>query len=287
MKELQEITPLTDDKLYMSSYYFQNQLDFPIHYHEDYELNLTCNARGKRIVGTLVEDLDEYDLTLVFPDVVHCYKRAVDETCLGSEVTVVQFSKDMPLWRVMSTVQFSAVCNMLSMPVSGLKFSKEIARILKNKIQSIAYRTDFESGMRFLEILNFLACVDPADVRILGSEKTKINRSRNGRICKIIKFTEDNFSRKISLSEIGELVGMSASSVSRLFKKRTGHNYWDFLMDCRLESAQRMITGTELSISEIAYSCGFNSPSNFNKVFREKHGITPKLYRERFKKSMQ
>ncbi len=46
MQILQEITPLQEDRLYMSWYYYQNQLDFPIHYHEDYAKTYRCNTQS-------------------------------------------------------------------------------------------------------------------------------------------------------------------------------------------------------------------------------------------------
>ena len=224
MQVLQEITPLQPDRLYMSWYYWQNQLDFPVHYHEDFELNLTAGARGQRIVGPLVEDIDNCDLALMFPDVIHCYKRAEGETCRNCEVTVVQFSKDLPSWRIMSTVQMSKVRDMLSRPVSGLKFSERVARTLKERIESLAGESDFNAGVRFLQVLHYLANVPPEDVQVLGNENDEIKFSRSRRIKKIIKFTEENYQRKITLDEVGQVIGMSPSSACRFFKRRTGHN---------------------------------------------------------------
>ncbi len=286
MQVLQEITPLQSDRLYMSWYYWQNQLDFPVHYHEDYELNLTAGVRGQRIVGPFVEEISDCDLALMFPDVIHCYKRAEGETCQHSEVTVVQFSKDLPSWRIMSTVQMEKVRDMLSRPVSGLKFSQRVARSLKERIESLAGASDFAAGIRFLEILDYLANVPAEDVQIIGSESDEIKFSRSRRIKKIIKFTEENYQRKITLEDVGLVLGMSPASACRFFKKRTGHNYWDFLVGYRLECVERMLTHSEMNISEIAYSCGFNALSHFNKVFRERTGYTPKDYRERYKHSV-
>jgi len=286
MQIIQEITPLSADRLYMSMYYYRNQLDFPLHFHEDFELNLTSGARGQRIVGSLAEDIEEYDLALLFPNVIHCYKRAEGETCDNCEVTVVQFSKDMPAWRLMNTAQMEKIREMISQPVSGIKYSPRVAKLLKSKIESIAGRSDFDSGLRFLSILQFLATVGPEDSEILGSKNEEVLFSRSHRVRSIIKYTEDNYDKKITLEEIGDLVGMSASAVSRFFKKRTGHNYWTFLVNYRLECAQRLLTGSDKNISEIAYSCGFNSLSNFNKVFRDQNSITPKEYRIKFKNSL-
>ena len=101
-----------------------------------------------------------------------------------------------------------------------------------------------------------------------------------------MQFVEQNYSRKISLDEIGRLVGMPASSASRFFKKRTRHNFWDYLSGFRINRAAQMIIETEHTISEISYECGFNNISNFNRVFRERIGTTPSDYRRKFKASV-
>lgn len=56
---LKEITPLGKNDLFIANYWPDNQMDFPLHFHEDYELCLTLNVRGKRILGNLVEDFTE------------------------------------------------------------------------------------------------------------------------------------------------------------------------------------------------------------------------------------
>ena len=61
---LKEITPLGKNDLFIANYWPDNQMDFPLHFHEDYELCLTLNVRGKRILGNLVEDFTEKDLVI-------------------------------------------------------------------------------------------------------------------------------------------------------------------------------------------------------------------------------
>lgn len=282
---LQEITPLSGDSLYIANYWPENKMDFPLHFHEDFELNLTLNVRGKRIAGNLVEDFNEHDLVIFFPNVIHCYKVDDDFSDIRCDVVVIQFSKDLPLWRIFNTVQLEAIHRMLSQPVPGLKFSRKVADIEKEKIIKLCSLDGFAGAALFLEILNDLAIVDKSQVEIIGASDSGVKFTQSRRVNKIIKFVEKNYHRKISLTEIGQLVGMSASSVSRFFKKRTNHNFWDYLSGFRVDCASQMLIKTESNVSEISYACGFNNLSNFNKVFKEKMNCTPSEYRQKFKKS--
>ncbi len=66
---------------------------------------------------------------------------------------------------------------------------------------------------------------------------------------------------------------------SRFFKQKTGSRFIDSLTDIRIGHACRMLIDTTHSITEIAYDCGFNNISNFNRIFRKKKGYTPKQFR--------
>jgi len=68
----------------------------------------------------------------------------------------------------------------------------------------------------------------------------------------------------------------------RFFKQRTGISFIDNLLEVRLGHASRQLIDTTKSISEIAYNCGFNNISNFNRLFKKKKNCTPKEFRENY-----
>jgi len=144
----------------------------------------------------------------------------------------------------------------------------------------------FEAVQLFFGILHELACADRTQVELIGVQSSDSTLPHSRRINKIVQFVEKNYHHKISLEDVGELVGMSASSVSRFFKQRTRHNFWDYLNGFRIDRAAQMMIETEHTISEISYACGFNNISNFNRVFRERIGTTPSDYRNKFKESI-
>ena len=283
---LKEITPLGKNDLFIANYWPDNQMDFPLHFHEDYELNLTLNVRGKRILGNLVEDFTEKDLVITTPNVLHCYKR--DDAFLNTrcEVVVIQFPKELPSWGIFDTDQLRDIRNMLCQPAPGLKFSEETAEAVRERLLRLPTVEGFEGVQLFLDILHELACADRTQVELIGVQSSDSSFPHSRRINRIVQFVEKNYNRKISLEDVGEQVGMSASSVSRFFKKRTRHNFWDYLNGFRIDRAAQMMIETEHTISEISYACGFNNISNFNRVFRERIGTTPSDYRNKFKESI-
>lgn len=283
---LKEITPLGKNDLFIASYWPDNQMDFPLHFHEDYELCLTLNVRGKRILGNLVEDFTEKDLVITTPNVLHCYKRDDAFLNVRCEVVVIQFPKELPSWGIFDTDQLRNIRNLLCQPAPGLKFSEETAEAVRERLLRLPRTEGFEAVQLFFGILHELACADRTQVELIGVQSSDSTLPHSRRINKIVQFVEKNYHHKISLEDVGELVGMSASSVSRFFKQRTRHNFWDYLNGFRIDRAAQMMIETEHTISEISYACGFNNISNFNRVFRERIGTTPSDYRNKFKESI-
>jgi transcriptional regulator GlxA family with amidase domain len=89
-----------------------------------------------------------------------------------------------------------------------------------------------------------------------------------------------NFDKQISLAEVARIANMTEVSFSRFFKSRTGISFIDSLIEIRLGHASRKLIDTSAGIAELAYNCGFNNISNFNRIFKKKKGCTPKEFRE-------
>jgi AraC-like DNA-binding protein len=82
--------------------------------------------------------------------------------------------------------------------------------------------------------------------------------------------------------EIAYRFDMSGSAFSRLIKKWTGMTFVNILNEIRVAHATKMLINSTDTISEIAYQCGFNNLSYFNKIFKEKKKVGPKQYRKNY-----
>lgn len=84
----------------------------------------------------------------------------------------------------------------------------------------------------------------------------------------------------IGVSQIAGKLGMSRNRFAAKFKAATGSSPKDYIMTARLQKALSLIKGTELSIAEVAHSCGFSTPNYFARFFVEKMGMTPSAFRK-------
>jgi transcriptional regulator GlxA family with amidase domain len=97
-----------------------------------------------------------------------------------------------------------------------------------------------------------------------------------------MEFINNKFDENIALADAAKIAGMAEVSLSRFFRFRTGKTFIDTLNEVRLGHASRMLIDTTNSINEIAYKCGFNNMSNFNRIFKKKKEITPKEFRQTY-----
>src|SRR5690606_32723745 len=101
---------------------------------------------------------------------------------------------------------------------------------------------------------------------------------------KIYKYTFEHYAEDITLEKIASVVHITPQAFCKYFKMHTRKTYKIFLNEVRInEACKKIVTGDFECISSIAYATGFNSPINFNKVFKKTTGKSPSEYIRAYK----
>ena len=98
-------------------------------------------------------------------------------------------------------------------------------------------------------------------------------------ISEIIKYVNRHYQENITLEQISKVFARSRSSISHTFKGETGQTFREYLISVRLRSAKSLLLYSNLSVTEIAFSVGFNDSNYFSNVFKKYMGISPIKYR--------
>lgn len=121
---------------------------------------------------------------------------------------------------------------------------------------------------------------------LAGTGSASFTDDRNLDVLKrMLGFIHTQYSERITLEQIAATGGVSRSKCCQIFKKYMGHSPNDYVTTYRLEKATELLRTTDQAVTEIAFSCGFNSASYFAEVFTKNKGCTPKEYRKRCKKA--
>lgn len=280
---MRETTPLTPNDCFTIFSRVKKEFDFPIHYHEEYELNLILNAKGaKRIVGGHIEVIDDMELALIGPDLYHAW---FTNECISEEITeiTIQFHKHLFDDTLLKRNQLFFVKELLELSKRGIVFAPRTIETIKERIMLLDQKNGFDSLIELLSILNELSLSE--NTRTLsdpGFVDQKISYNSR-RIEKVLDHMNINYNKQLTLAEVSDLVNMPEASFSRFIKKRTGRTFIDSLIQIRLGHASRMLIDSTATVAEIAYRCGFNNISNFNRIFKRKKLCAPTLFRKTYK----
>ncbi len=102
----------------------------------------------------------------------------------------------------------------------------------------------------------------------------------NESIEKAVKYMEDHINQNISLDELAEHINLSKFYFNRYFKKHMGLTPHQYFINMRLQNAKRMLVTTSASIEQVAENCGFDNASNFIRLFKQRVGMTPTVFRK-------
>ena len=105
------------------------------------------------------------------------------------------------------------------------------------------------------------------------------NRAEPVEVWKTRKFIDEHSGEELSLQRVAKAVNIHPNYLSERFKQVTGMNFVKYVARTRFERACRLLHDEGLRISEIAFAAGFQSLSQFNRVFKTLCGKSPTQFR--------
>jgi len=256
------------------------------HFHEECQLTYTIESEGRRMIGDSIEDFNSDELIFVGSNLPHVWHNSnqyfndVDKHAHARSVSIfIHPDKILDLFKEPDNIQ--RIKNFLQLAKRGMKFGDEVKKKLKELMLKVAFQTE-EIGrlIGVLEILNLLCSTRNYELLTSPGYTNNYQLKDNDRMDKILKYVFDNFNQEILLHAAAEMTNMNKQAFCRYFKNRTQKTFVTFVNEVRIGHACKLMAQSDQQISELAYSCGFNSLSNFNKFFKLAKGVTPKEYKK-------
>jgi AraC-like DNA-binding protein len=279
---IREITPLDQNDCFTIISRKKEAFDFPIHSHEEMELNLILHGEGaQRIIGDHVDIIGDVELVLISSNLPHGWFTHQCQSRDIREVTI-QFQKDLFPESFLRKSQLLHIKKLLECARRGVLFPRKCIEHIAPRITALDKKNGFDSILELFSILHMLSTC--RDFRMLsdGSFTKETYTYNSRRLERVFGYMNSHFKKDITLSEVSGIANMPESSFSRFIKVRTGQTFTESLTEIRLGHVSRMLIASTHSVAEIAFYCGFNNLSNFNRVFREKKGCTPSAFRRNY-----
>lgn len=250
------------------------------HAHQQYELHLILETRGKAFVGDYIGNFEAGDLFLTGPNLPHNWTTDEDYK-EPQEVRdmLVQFSDKSLRTLIEIFPEFSELNEMLDNSSRGLKFVQFDPRIAQHSMEQIR---DQHGATRILSFLRFLTVVSRHPKRTALSVaplKQAALNSKQVKVGQVVDHVSRHYADKLTVNFAAELACMSEASFSRNFQAVTGNRFVEFVNRVRVGQACVKLFETDDPISSICYDVGFQNIANFNRHFQKMKNMTPSEFR--------
>lgn len=257
------------------------------HSHEEYELHLIVETRGKAFVGDYIGDFGPGALFLTGPSLPHNWiTDDVWKTPVETRDMLVQFSQSSVDSLASAFPEFGEVRQMLLTAQSGIEFLKFNPSFARGHMESIR---DSKGPERILAFIRFLVRLNEhAERKLLSVVKLTqpAGGSKQAKVGLVIDHIVQNFAEDISIAIAAEMAGMSQATFRRNFQATTGHRFVEFVNRVRIGQACGMLYASDDQITTICFQVGFQNLANFNRHFLNMKGMTPSVYREMARKDL-
>ncbi len=237
--------------------------DFKNHWHEYFEIEIILSGSGRQVLNGKEYPMLRGSAYLLRPTDFHeirvdskmeLYNVVFSAGLLSDELLQVILNEDNNMFVNVDQMQFEEVT--------------AIAKLMYNEFGSgNAYKKQY--------MHNLLECLFIWMLRRMDIPHPQKEEPLKTPVQKAILYMHLNFKDSPTLTETAREINLNPNYFSEMFRKATGQTYISYLTTLKLNYAKKLLRSSGLSVTEICFASGFNSMSNFLKVFKERHGKSP------------
>ncbi|MCP5536361.1 MAG: helix-turn-helix transcriptional regulator [Akkermansiaceae bacterium] len=149
-----------------------------------------------------------------------------------------------------------------------------VGRVPMPQVNSAISEEKYQGALQLASIILSQLQLDWEDDQLQNSLEMPLS------IRKACHYIHDHFHENCHVEDVADHCGLSRDWLSRHFKKATGHSLPEYIRQHRLDSAAELLTETDRSITEICFESGFQSISQFNRLFHKKFSMSPSAFRK-------
>ncbi len=252
------------------------------HSHPEVQITLAIRSQGYRIVGDNISPLTNGDCVLVGADMPHVWHQdSAGKNNKAVQAIVVRFREDFLGADWLRQPEMEHLQRLFLRARRGL----EIRGRTRTAVSELMLRLSQQQGLRrvitLMEVLDLLS--HSTDLKALASAgfKPVLEATDQERMGRIMRFIQDHLTEELSRDELARVASLSAGAFSRYFKSRTGKTLPEYVNELRIGQACRMLSVSDVAVTDIAFDCGFRNLANFNRWFLKLTGLVPRDYRRR------
>lgn len=289
MKVLPFTMLVPDDKSVIAEHvtlpYFYQYL----HRHDEWQITFIERGEGTLIAGSDMHAFRTGDIFVIGAKLPHLFKSNPEYFQKNEENAVsaysIYFNSTGALGPLFSLPEMKLANGFLIKNRNGFKVPFKFSIGIIDSMINVYRSSGTELLFAFIRLITTLQQMGEEVIPICSDlYSSNVSENEGMRLSKIISFITENYNKQITLEDVANVAFMTPQAFCRYFKKHTGHTFVSFLNEVRINDAcKNLISGKKNDcISGVAYNAGFNSITNFNRVFKSIIGQSPRTYLETF-----
>ncbi len=283
MKVLQFTIPVPLDKTVIVQ---RDELPYFYPYlHRHQEIQLTWIQQGE---GTLVAENNMHtfrsgDIYWLGVNLPHVFKSDpsyfVPENGKKVQTLNIFFNVKGQLDSFFELPEIKNLKHFLQTSQTGFKVPVQHTAEISDRMLQMENSAGVDQLVHFIELLKQLSSFPELEPLSSCAQPANFSEHEGIRIGAIYNFIMQQYDKPITLEDVSRQAHMTPQAFCRYFKKHTLHTFVSFLNEVRINEACKKLTdGQYDSIATVAYNCGFNSITNFNRVFKSVTHKSPSEY---------
>ncbi|MFD2200154.1 helix-turn-helix domain-containing protein [Shivajiella indica] len=261
--------------------YFYDKL----HQHPEWQLTLIKKGKGHLMVGDYLGRFEPGDMFLFSANMPHVFRSDPEFFDLTSDKFSLGFSLYFDFQvlgkSLLEVEEFSGLLQWKQHTKGCFRVVGETKSKILDSLNDIGEKEGLKRILLALQILNYLQKRE--DMLLLNKliPYKDYSETEGKRMGRVMSYILSESRQNISLQEVADIGNLSKEAFCRFFKERTGKTFTEFLTQVRIHQSCQLLQDSDLSVSQIAFQCGFQNLSYFNRAFKKVQGETPKEYRSK------
>lgn len=261
--------------------FIQPRFTSPFHLHDEFELIVIIKSHGKLYLGNNVINFSDGNLFLFAPGLPHCFynTHGYEKGKILAHAFVVFFKRDFLGSNFFDKTETLQLNKLIKKSQSGVQILDPPKELIK-RILMLGKKKNLEKLGEFILILNELAGRKCVELSSSIGELSTSGLSESKIVNDVFKYVAENFQRKITLGTAASIANMQKAAFCRYFKRKTKKKFSEFVNEIRIMHARKLLTETDEKVKEVAYECGYESNSYFNRQFKNTCKMSPFDFRK-------
>lgn len=220
--------------------------------------------------------LNKNQMVLLNKSIVVEYDKSGDPENGNINECIMFFLKDDFLREFARKVDLPAKQSEELPPISVKNVNQRLFGFIQSLLPYFREPEKIDAGLIKLKMLELLYGITHADRKLL-QQLLQLNRQVHSDISQVL---EENYMNPVSINDLAYLSGRSLSSFKRDFKSIYNIPPSRWIREQRLKKAKELLSNTEMSVTDVCYTTGFESPSHFSKAYKSHYGHPPSSQRK-------